>query len=164
MSNKEREDSHWRKVLKTTYLSGDEVDGELLVTIEDYESETFFSPSTRSEEEHTILKIKEFKKGIILNTRKAKQITTALKSKYMLDWIGKTVTLFTKREKHFGVMHDVITFKRGVRVLPTLDESSDKWESAKSALRDGKTTIEAIKKSYTLTSENQLKLEDENNS
>jgi len=42
--------------------------------------------------------------------------------------------------------------------LPELTPTHEKWESAKSALKDGKTTIDAIRKTYSLSVENETLL------
>jgi hypothetical protein len=45
--------------------------------------------------------------------------------------------------------------------LPELTPDHEKWATAKAALKEGKTTIEAIKQRYVLTQENETKLKED---
>ena len=82
MSNK---GTHWRQILDMPYLNGSELDGEVLVTIENHTKEEFYSPSSKSKEPHTILHFKEMKKGMVLNPRKAQQIERILETPFIED-------------------------------------------------------------------------------
>ena len=143
--------SHWRKILEMPYLNGSELQGDVLVTIQEYKQENFFSPSTKRKEDHTIIYFKEIKKGMVLNSRKAQVIERLFKTPLMDEWIGQTLTLYSKDEKHFGIIYPVITVKRGERILPTLTPKHKRWEFAVEKLASGETTVEAIRKSFKVS-------------
>lgn len=143
--------SHWRKVLNTKFLSGDELnkDGQV-VTIESYNEEKFFSPKSKAQEDHVVLKFKEIAKPMILTNRKAKQISKVLNTPMMDEWVGGTITIYPKQEKHFGEFFAVINIKQGEIPKQVLNKTHPKWNSAVLALKAGNSTIAAIEKHYLL--------------
>ena len=152
--------SHWKQLLDLPYLSGSEVQGELIVTLKEIKTENFFSPKARKNEDHTVFYFNEIKKGVVFSKRKGKEIEKITGEKDYEKWLGKTMTIFTINEKFFGEFHDVIHFKTATpKVLPTLTEKSDGWKKAKAAINSGATTVAAIRKHYQLSEANRLKLE-----
>jgi hypothetical protein len=147
-----KEATHWRKVMSTPFLNGEEIpEAGQVVTIDSYKKEKLFSPKSKKEEELITLKFKEIAKPMILTNRKAKQISKVIGSEYMADWIGKTITIFPIKEKHFGDYFKVIHAKAGVIELPVFDKKHERWAGAVEALKAGTSTIEAIEKHYTIT-------------
>lgn len=159
MKNKEgmtpeevRKNSHWRKIMNTTYLNGDEIDkGETIVTIKDYKEEMIYSQKDKQKEPQVTMFFKELDKPMIMTNRKAKQITQALETEYMTDWIGKKVTMYPVNERHFGENFKVITFKKAIIKKEVFNSKHKRWEGATKALKEGSSTIEAIEKYYTIT-------------
>jgi len=146
--------SHWRKVMGTTFLSGDELEENgNVVTIESYDEEKFFSPKSKTQGDHVVLKFKEISKPMILTNRKAKQISKTLSTPQMDDWVGKTITIYPNQEKHFGEYFKVINIKAGEIVKENLDSKHPKWQIACDKLSNGTLTIESIEKHYSINSE-----------
>ena len=93
-------------------------------------------------------------KPLVLNATNLKAISKALGSEYIEDWYGKRITLTVKKVKAFGEFHNAIRVAVTAPKLPELTPSHEKWESAREALKSGKTTIEQIQTKYTLSNEN----------
>lgn len=159
MSN--TKDSHWRKVMNTKFLSGDELekDGQI-VTIESYNGEEFFSPKTKTKEDHVVLKFKELSKSMILTNRKAKQISNVLNTPLMDEWVGRKIKIYPNQEKHFGEFFPVINIKEGKVEKEKLTPKHPKWDGAKKSLVAGSVTIEQIKSKYELSDKDEKLLTD----
>lgn len=157
----QKENTHWRKVMNTKFLNGDEISPSgQLVTIEKYTEERFYSPKAKKNEDHVMLWFKNIDKPMILTNRKAKQLSRVLASPFMSDWLDKNVLLTPISEKHFGEIFKVIHVKTAiVEVKDELTPESQKWEKAKEALLNGSTTIDDIKLHYQISSINQKKLQ-----
>lgn len=152
--------THWRTVMSTKYLSGDELpDDGLTVQIIGYDEETFFSPKTKKEEAHIVLKFKELKKPMIMTNRKAKQIEKALDTAMMSEWSGRYVNLVAVTEKHFGEFFKVVNVKTAKpKVLPELSPESNNWDTACEAIKEGRTDVSVIREHYKLSNINEKKL------
>jgi hypothetical protein len=155
------ENTHWRTIMNTKFLAGDELPDEgIVVEIETYNEDSFFSPRSHKEEEHIVIRFKGFKKPMILTNRKAKQIHKALSTPYMDEWEGKSVLLYPVNEKHFGEYFKVINIKEAkAKEKPELTPEHPNWEKAKKSIKDGKTDIKNIRKHYKVSEVNRLKLE-----
>lgn len=110
-------------------------------------------------EEAMVLDLKG-QKPMIVNSTNAKSIAKALGSPYIEDWKGKAITLYVAKIRAFGETVDALRVRPEAPVikLPELNPTHPKWEGAKKALAMKNTTLEAIKKKYTLTSENEALL------
>lgn len=148
----EKTRTHWRTLLNTKYLNGDEIpkDG-VVVTIVGFTKEDIFSQKSKEKEEHVTLKFKQFDKPMILTNRKAKQISKVLESSIVEDWINKTITIHPVQEKHFGEWFPVINVKAGEIKKEVFNSKHPRWNGACESLAKGESTIEAIEKYYTLT-------------
>jgi hypothetical protein len=96
---------------------------------------------------------------MILNSTNIKTICKALSSPFIEDWVGKNIEITVNRIKAFGEMHDAL---RVVSTDLTMTPKHPKWAGAKKALAEGNVTIEAIKKTYSISEENQKLLSDAN--
>ncbi len=152
--------THWRTIMNTRFLNGDELpkDG-IVVKIDGYSNEQFYSPKSKEKEDHVILSFDKFKKPMILTNRKAKQISKALDTPMMDKWIGKTICIVPVQEKHFGEWFPVINIKPGDLKKEVLNSKHKNWDAACDALKNGKTKIESIEKHYTLTKAIKAELE-----
>lgn len=151
MSNPNKE-SHWRRVMNTAFLNGDEINKEgVIVTIKAYKSEDIFSQKTKAKEPHVTLFFDELKKPMILTNRKAKQISNVIESPLMDNWIGKKVCLFPVKEKHFGEFFEVINIKEAVVVKDVLNKKHPRWDGAIEALTNKETTLDKIKKHFEVS-------------
>jgi len=142
----------WRQFMKTKFLHSSEIaKGGQNVTIVDFIYKEAFSKEAGKKEELPSMVIKEYDKPIGMSNRKASQITQ-LFGDNLKDAIGKTVFLYGKNEKWFGVWDDVLTFKSAEEIKKeALNSKHAKWKGACDAIKSGKSTVEAIEKHYTLT-------------
>ena len=147
-----KKNTHWRKIMNTTFLNGDEIpQGDTIVTISSYKEEMIYSQKDKQKEPQVTMFFNEFKKPLIMTNRKAKQITDALNTPYMDEWIGKKIAMFAANERHFGEDFKVITFKKAVIKKEVFNSKHARWNGAVEALKSGASSIEAIEKHYTLT-------------
>ena len=153
--------SHWRKILEMPYINGSELVGDVLVTIKEYKTENFFSPSKKRKEDHAILYFNELKKGMVVNSRKAQAIERILGTPLMEEWVGKTLTIFSQDEKHFGIVYPVITVKRGEKKKSVLTPEHKRWNVAVEKIASGETDMKAIKKSFQVSKVVETKLMNE---
>lgn len=155
-----RKNSHWRKVMNTTYLNGDEIEkGDSIVTIASYTETMIYSQKDKQKEPQVLLYFKELDKPMILTNRKAKQITNSLDTEFMVDWIGKKVAMYAVKERHFGEDFEVITFKKAIVKKEAFNSKHKRWDGACKALKEGTSTVEAIEKFYTITAPIKKELE-----
>jgi len=113
-------------------------------------------------EEAMVLKLKN-QKPMIVNSTNAKAIEKALGSPYIEDWVGKRITLCVKKIRAFGESVDALRVENVAPAEPgkqDLNPNHEKWEGAKQALKDKKTTIEAIQNTYHVNDENLKLLQD----
>jgi hypothetical protein len=91
-------------------------------------------------------------KPMIMNSTNLKTISKTLETPFIEDWVGKKIEIKVEKVKAFGDVHDAL---RVVKASLDLNPKHPKWNGAKKALADGTTTIEAIKKAYTISPENE---------
>lgn len=99
-------------------------------------------------------------KPMILNATNCKTLQKLFGSPMVEDWTTKPVTLFVAKVRAFGDTVDALRIRPAFPVitLPDLNPKHEKWNGAALALKEKKTTIEAIKQSYSLTAENEALL------
>lgn len=157
--------THWKKLQHPLYIGAyelmlNEIDNkELVVKIETVKREMVQGPDGKKEE-CTIMTIPPHK-PMILNATNQKTLTKAIGSPFIENWSGKMVTLYVAKVRAFGETLDALRIRDTLYTppaLPTLDIKHPKWNDAKQSIKDGKTTVEAIKKAYTLTLENEKEL------
>jgi hypothetical protein len=91
-------------------------------------------------------------KPMIMNSTNLKTIFKVLNSPYIEDWTGSKIELTVEKVKAFGEIHDALrVIKNSLELTP----KHPKWNGAKTALKEGKVTLEAIKKQYSITLENE---------
>lgn len=109
--NKANEGVHWRKEFDCDFLAGDELEGEVTVTIDRYENSEVFNPKTCKKEPVFAIYFKGAKKGVILNKLNSKAISKVVGSPYTKNWIGKKIILYPKTGRFFGEEQTVIRVK-----------------------------------------------------
>jgi len=141
-----------------TYLLENE-DGtfrEMNVTIQNVTQSKVFNPAGKSEQ--VVVANISGQKPMILNATNRKRLGAHF-GNFIEDWAGKTVTIYVEKVKAKGG-----EWTHGLRVKETLPTAAPKpeltpehpkWGSAVTAMAAGNTTIEAIRKSYTLSVENE---------
>jgi len=156
----EQSKTHWKKLTNPNYLGAYSIDEgtELIVTIDKVIRESVNGADGKKEDCTVAYLVGQ--KPMILNTTNAKAITKAHGTPYIEEWSGKAITIFVQRVKAFGDTVDALRIKpiKPVIKLPELTPDSDKWEGAKNALAKGNVKIDAIKKKYSLSPENETLL------
>lgn len=151
--------THWKKLTHPDYLGAYELlDGsangkELTVVIQQVKREQVVGADGKKEE-CTVCYL-HGQKPMILNATNQKTMTKIFKSPYIEDWSGKRMTLYVAKVKAFGDTVDALRVRDKAPELEQFTPSHPKWNGAITALKAGNTTIEAIKKNYTLTAENE---------
>ncbi len=108
-----------------------------------------------------VAKLKD-EKPMILNKTNCKTIQIITGSKYIEHWRGIRITLYVDDKVQFG--KDIV---EGLRIekqappLPEMTPTHEKWKDAVANVRDGKTTIEAIKKFYKMTEDTETQFKND---
>lgn len=107
-------------------------------------------------EECTVAKL-EGHKPFIINATNAKVISSIYGTPFVEDWAGKLITLYVAKVRVAGDTVDALRIRnvQPVIQLPELTPQHPKWNDAKKALTDKNTTMDAIKKSYIVSPENE---------
>ena len=106
---------HWRKVVHTDYLSGDELvnkDGEysdFTLTIKNITSKEVVDPRNGQKKPCGVVYFNEVKKGMILNVTNGKSIAKVIGSPFQEHWVGQKIIIYGMEDKRHG---------RVVRVKP----------------------------------------------
>jgi hypothetical protein len=154
--------AHWRNLMKDNKYLGAwdlEVDGKYepkMVTIEKIYQDTFVGEMGK--EDKVFIKLKEYSKPMVCNRSNFKRLETFFESFDPNSYIGKQIVITTEKVKSPQGLVDALRFSTRPlpkKELPTLNE--DQLEKAIDAVKSGRTTIEKIKKQYTIT-EDQLKM------
>ena len=155
------EKTHWKKLQHPDYIGAYELmDGgankELNVKIGKVSRE-MITGADGKKEECTIMTIPPHK-PMILNVTNQKALTKAIGSPFIEDWTDKVITLYVAKVRAFGETVDALRIRDVLYTppaLPNLDTKHPKWNDAKQSVKDGKATVEAIRKAYTLSAENE---------
>ena len=162
----EKQKTHYRKVFKSDHLGSADLeemieDGKRLVFTIAHVNQEYGTKVAGKKIDANIAYFKEQVKPLVLNATNSKQIAKFAHSKFVEDWKGIMIELYI--DPNVKMKGDVVG---GVRIKPNMPQKQkpelsplhDKWENAKKALKDGNTTVEAIRKNYTLSKENELEL------
>lgn len=90
-------------------------------------------------------------KPFILNKTNCKTLTKVFGTPFIEKWQGKKMVVYAENVKAFGEIVEALRIRPIVPILPVLNPKSAKWPGAIDALKNNKTTIEAIQKSYQLS-------------
>lgn len=156
----EENKTHWKKLANPLYIgaytlmeTGQPVD--MIVKIQSVAREMVVGTDGKKEE-CTVAKLAG-QKPFIINATNAKTLTKLFGSPFIEDWTGKPFTLFVAKVK---VASDTV---EALRIRPTLPDiklpelnpQHPKWQGAVDAIKSGNTKIEQIKKSFTISPENE---------
>lgn len=155
--------THYRRLVNPHYIGAYSLDPgqELNVTIDRVVREVVAGPDGKKEE-CTVAYLKG-QKPFILNSTNSKMISKVLKSPYIEDWAGKTITLYAAKIKAFGEELEALRVRPTLPTItkPELTPTHAKWRGAVTAVKAGNTTIEAIKSAYVLSEANEALLSKE---
>ena len=157
--------THWKKNNDSRYISGEDLYNgislgkglkpEMVVSIESFEDSETFDQNNQSKVVKTgfILKDEEtgkkIYKPVILNNTNGDFCEKEFASKFMEHWIGKPFVLYAKPDKRHG---HVARFKKHYPIQ-LKKMTAEQLTKAVEAVKAGTTTLEAIKKHYELTAE-----------
>jgi len=140
--------THWKKLVNTEYIgaytlmeTGKAVD--MTVTIKSVGRAMVKGDGGKSEE-CTVAQLVGHK-PFIINRTNAKTITKIYGSPFIEDWAGKKITLFVAQVKVAGDTVEALRIRPEAPALPELTPTHPKWEGAKTAIKAGNTTIEAVR-------------------
>lgn len=161
----EQNKTHFKKLRNPMYIGSYELmtggqSKDLVVEIVSTDREMVQNGDKK--EDAMVIRLKN-QKPFIVNSINSKNIAKALGSVYVEDWIGKKITLYVARIKAFGDWHDALRVRDVAPTEPQKDDLNpqhEKWDGAVKALKEKKTTIEAIQKAYTVNDENLKLLQD----
>lgn len=151
--------THWKKLTNPDYIGAYALDPgeERNVKIVKVQREMVAGPDGKKEE-CTVAHL-EGQKPFILNVVNQKTITKVTGSPYIEDWSGKWITVYVAKVRAFGDMVDALRVRdKAPNVAPSkpdLNPSHARWAGAVKAIEAGNTTIDEIKKSFTLSKENE---------
>jgi hypothetical protein len=105
-------------------------------------------------------------KPFILNATNQKTLTKLFGSPIIQSWYDKPITVYVTQIRVAGENVDALRIRPTLPIiapqkpenLPVMHPEHDKWSAAKEAVALGKTTIEAIRKQYILSPENEALL------
>ena len=103
--------THWKKHYDYRFISGDDIEKDMTVTIDRVTDEEVFNPSTNSKERAFAIYFKGATKGMILNKTNAKTIAKVVGSPYQEHWIGKQIIIYPKEGTFFGEKMKVVRVK-----------------------------------------------------
>ena len=146
------EKTHWKKLTNPNYLgSWDfEQDEERTLTIKKVYKEKVTDQNGNQEEVVSMDFITG--KPMILNKTNLKAIEKSTGTAYIEQWVGKSISLFTKRIRAFGEDVDALRVSPSAPKevkKPSLDEK--RFLSALEAIQSGSYTAEKLKQEYLLT-------------
>jgi hypothetical protein len=101
-----------RDALPGRYLSGDDLDGEVIVTIDRVVMESFRDPRTRVETRKPVMYFQKAKRGLIVNRTNWRAVAD-LYGDESDNWIGKRIVLAPAMVDAYGKQ------TKAVRVRPT---------------------------------------------
>ena len=147
--------THFKKLRNPSYIGSYELmvgtnSVELNVTIERAVKEMVQNGDKK--EEAMVIYLKGHK-PMIVNSTNAKNISKALNSPYIEDWVGKDITLYVAKIRAFGENVDALRVKTvtSIKQLPELEINTPNFEAVKTALSSGKFTIEQVKSKYQVS-------------
>lgn len=147
--------THWKKLTNPTYLGAyDFAQGEKRVMTIDKVVQDKVKGQDGKEEDCTICHFVG-SKPMILNVTNCKAIAKAHGTNYIEEWSGKKVTLYTMQVSAFGQVVEALRIEQ-IEPKEKAQISDARFEQAKKAIKEGKTTLQALQNSYKLT-EDQIK-------
>lgn len=147
--------THWKKLYNPNYMGAWSINQgqEIILTIESVRFEGVKGMKGRSED-CTVIYWKQDQKPFILNKTNAKSITKSIGSPYIEDWAGHNIKLYVDPNvEAFGDIVEALRVRSSKVTLKkeSLTPSHPKWSAAQAALFAKNTTIEAIKKNYAIS-------------
>jgi len=163
--------THFKKLFNSTYLGAWDLDTDIILTIDSIKKESVNLPEGKKEDA-LVCEFKENSKPFILNKTNCKIISKVYGTRYIEDWIGKSIQVYATEVKAFGDLVDAIRIRpykpkigneakkadlnqKIIKALGNLpDEAAEVWKSRlKAAKATKKDTIPNLEKSLKLINE-----------
>ena len=150
--------THWKKLHNPDYFGSWCIpEGEdLIVTIKQIKVEQITGEGGRVEQ-LSVCYFQEKQKPLILNVTNSKQIQSIYGTPYIEDWVGKQIQLFKSTTKMKGEVVDCVRVRPLLvsKQKPAFTPNNERWKGAVEAIFLGDSTIEAVKKHYTLSNDDE---------
>lgn len=155
---------HWKELINPDYLGAyslwDEKQSkfiEKVVQIKSIANGEFIGGDGKKKVK-PIAQIKG-EKPMILNNTNLAILQKAFRTPDISFWLNKDIILTTEKIDAFGkVGVDVLRIHPKLPKLPDLNPEHPRWNGAKLAIKEGNTTIEKIKETFSLTKRNEILL------
>jgi len=148
--------THWKKLINPDYLGAYSIEKNksLILTISDVRREMVKGTGGKNQE-CTVASFKEEQKPMILNRTNCKIIQKIYGTPYIEEWKNKQIEIYATNVDAFGDNVEALRIKQIVPSIskPILEDDFVKYENAIKSLKDGKTTLDAIKKHYDIRNE-----------
>lgn len=151
-------ETHWKKLTNPDYIGAyDFKKGEIrkVKIIKVAQEKVTGSDGKKAD---CIVAQLENSKPLVLCKTNCKHISKIVGTPIIEEWSGKVINLKVENVKAFGEWVEALRVTTDEPQKEKLTPTHSKWEAAKNAIENGKTTIEAIKKSYDLSPENEALL------
>lgn len=156
--------THWRTFHPTDYIGAYafEPGEEKILTIKRAGHEKVKDTNGKTDDCLVVHFKEKDVKPLIVNVTNSKAISKVAESPYVEDWTGVKITLFTMEVPAFGEMVEAVRVRQTAPKVtkPALTPDHAKWEKAVQSVAAGKTTINKIKSSYTLSDEDEAALKE----
>lgn len=150
--------THYKKLINPDYLGAYSLEAgkDMVLTIKSVAKENVKGHGGKVEE-LTVARFKEIKKPMVLNVTNCKTIKDIYSTPYIEEWEGKKIQVYGTEVKFGGEMVEALRIRPIIpkTELPELTPNHEKWEIAKKNMKDGNTTVQAIKKHYELSPKNE---------
>lgn len=157
--SEQTEHRHWRTMINLDYIGAYALDGkDLVVKIQSIKKEEV--TGDKGKKEMCMVAQLEGQKPFIINRTNAKMLTKLLKSPYLDDWCGKSVTLYPTTTSVGGETVECLRIRPTLPVVATktvLTPTHAKWQTAVDFIAKGG-KMEDLLKSYSISPEDQSKL------
>ncbi len=156
--------THWKKLQNPDYFGSWSIpEGQdLILTISHVQVEDVTGASGRKEK-LPVCHFKENMKPLVLNVTNSKQITVIHGTPYVEEWRGKQIQLFQSTTKMAGEEVECVRVRPFVpnKAKPAFTPDLDRWSAAIESIAKGDSTIEAVKKHFTLSEEHEAQMKEE---
>lgn len=152
--------THWKKLNNPNYLGAYSLEKgkDLIVEITHVVKENL-KDHTGKNEDATVAYLKGHK-PMILNSTNCKIIEVIYGTPYIEEWSGCKITLYAAKIKAFGEEMEALRIRKNIPLvqLKELVPGTDKWNGAIKSIKSKDTTIQEIKKFYSISPENEKTL------
>jgi hypothetical protein len=149
--------THWKSLQNNDYIGAYafQPGEEKIGTIKDVTVESVPNPQGKSEPCMVVRFTQTDMKPLICNVTNSKAIEKVAGSPFIENWAGVSIQLYTTEVSAFGSTVEAVRVRPKAPKLtkPDLTPDHPKFPGALESIRSGQTTVEAIRKYYTVSDE-----------